>query len=152
MSDSLQPRELQHTRLPCLSLSPEVCSDSCPLSRWCHLKPFGDSSFGKESARNAGEPGSIPGSGRSAGEGIDYPPQYPWASLVAQLVKNLPTMRETWVQSLGWEDALEKGKGYPLWYSGLENSMGCIVVGVAKSQILLSDCHFHFNCFKRAGV
>ena len=69
---------------------------------------------------------------------------------MSQLVKNLPTMRETWVQSLGWEDALEKGKGYPLRYSGLENSMGCIVVGVAKSQTLLSDCHFHFNCFKRA--
>ena len=52
----------------------------------------------------------IPGSGRSAGEGIGYPLQYLWASLVAQLVKNPPTMQETWVQSLGWEDALEKGK------------------------------------------
>ena len=52
----------------------------------------------------------IPGSGRSAGEGIGYPLQYSWASLVAQLVKNLPTMQETWVQSLGWEDPLEKGK------------------------------------------
>ena len=52
-------------------------------------------SVGKESACNAGEPGSIPGSGRSAGEGIDYPLQYSWASLVAQLVKNLPAMQET---------------------------------------------------------
>ena len=51
----------------------------------------------------------IPGSGRSAGEGIGYPLQYSWASLVAQLVKNLPAMQETWVQSLGWEDPLEKG-------------------------------------------
>ena len=71
---------------------------------------FSDSSVGKESACKAGDPGSIPGSGRSAGEGICYPPQYSWASLVAQLVKNLPAMWETWVQSLGWEDALEKGK------------------------------------------
>ena len=57
-----------------------------------------------------GDPTSIPGSGRSPGEGIDYPLQYSWASLVAQLVKNLPAMWETWVQSLGWEDSLEKGK------------------------------------------
>ena len=52
----------------------------------------------------------ITGSGRSAGEGKGYPPQYSWPSLVAQLVKNLPAMRETWVQSLGWEDLLEMGK------------------------------------------
>ena len=68
---------------------------------------FPDSSVGKESACNAGYPGSIPGSGRSAGEGIGYPLQYSWASLVAQLVKNPPAMRETWVRSLGWEDPLE---------------------------------------------
>ena len=58
----------------------------------------------------AGEPSSIPGSGRSAAEGIGYPLQYSWASLMAQLVKNLPAVWETWVQSLGWEDPLEKGK------------------------------------------
>ena len=46
-----------------------------------------------------------------------------WASLVAQLVKNLPAMWETWVQSLGWEDPPEKGTDYPLQLSGLENSM-----------------------------
>ena len=57
-----------------------------------------------------GTPGSIPGSGRSTGEGIDYPLQYAWSSLVAQLVKNPPAMWETWVQSLGWEDPMEKGK------------------------------------------
>ena len=51
----------------------------------------------KESACNAGDPGLIPGSGRTAGEGIGYPLQYSWASLVAQLVKNPPAMRETWV-------------------------------------------------------
>ena len=55
------------------------------------------------------------------------------ASLVTQLVKNLPAKRETWVQSLGWEDPME-GKGYPLQYSGLENFMDCIVHGVTKSQ------------------
>ena len=52
----------------------------------------------------------IPASGRSTGEGIGYPLQYSLASLVAQLVKNQPTMQETWVQYLGWEDLLEKGK------------------------------------------
>ena len=52
----------------------------------------------------------IPGSGRSSGEGTGYPLQCSWASLVAQLVKNTPAMRETWVQSLGWEDPLEKEK------------------------------------------
>ena len=67
------------------------------------LQKAGYSSVGKESACNAGDPSSIPGSGRSAGEGIGYPLQYSWASLVAQWVK-------TWVRSLGWEDPLEKGK------------------------------------------
>ena len=52
----------------------------------------------------------IPRSGRSSGKGIGYPLQYSLASLVAQLVKNLPTMQETWVRSLGWEDPLEKGE------------------------------------------
>ena len=52
----------------------------------------------------------MPGLGRSTGEGIGYPLQYSWASLVAQVVKNLPAMRETWVRSLGCEDPLEKGK------------------------------------------
>ena len=51
----------------------------------------------------------IPGSGRSSGEGIDYPLQYSWASLVVQTVKNPPAMQETWVQSLGLEDPLEEG-------------------------------------------
>ena len=71
---------------------------------------FPNSSIGKESACNSGDPSSIPGSGRSAGEGIGYPLQYSWSSLVAQLVKNTPAMWETLIQSLGWEDLLEKGK------------------------------------------
>ena len=70
---------------------------------------FFDSSVGKKSACNAGDPGLTPGLGRSAGEGIGYPLQYSWFPLVAQLVKHLPAMQETWVQSLGWEDPLEKG-------------------------------------------
>ena len=70
---------------------------------------FPDSSVGKESACNAGDPGSIPGLGRSPGEGIAYPIQFCWAPLVSQLVKNLPAVQETWVRSLGWEDTLEKG-------------------------------------------
>ena len=69
-----------------------------------------DSSVDKESTCNAGDPGSIPGSGRSTGEGIGYPLQYSWASRVIQLVKNLPAMWETWVWYLGWEDPPEKGK------------------------------------------
>ena len=83
----------------------------------------------------------IPGWGRSAGEGIGYPLQYSWASLVAQLVKNLPAMWETWVGSLGWEDP-QRRKWLPLQYSGLENSMDCIVHGVTKSWTQLSDFHF----------
>ena len=72
-----------------------------------HTGGFPDSSVGKESSCNAGDPSSIPGSGRSAGEGIGYPLQYSWTSLVAQ---NPLAMWETWVRSLGWEHPLEKGK------------------------------------------
>ena len=70
---------------------------------------FPGSSAGKESASNAEDPDSIPGSGRSPGEGIVYPLQCSWASLVVQMVKNPPAMWETWVRSLIWEDPLEKG-------------------------------------------
>ena len=91
---------------------------------------FPDSSVGKESTSNAGDLSLIPGLGRSAEEGIGYPLQYSWASLVAQLVKNQPAMLETWVQSLGWEDALEKGKlptpvFWPGDFHGLYSPWGC---------------------------
>ena len=69
---------------------------------------FPGSSTGTESACNAEDPSSIAESGRSPEGEIGYPLQYSWASLVVQLVKNLPAMRETWVRSLGWEDPLEK--------------------------------------------
>ena len=85
------------------------------------------SSTGKESACNVGDPGSMPGSGRSAGPGTGYPRQYSWASLV---------------RSPG------EGNGYPLQYSGLENSMHCVVHGVAKSWTGLSDFHFHCTLCK----
>ena len=71
---------------------------------------FPGNSAGKESACNAGDPSLIPESEGFAGKGIGYPLQYSWASLMAQLVKNLPAMRKTWVQFLGWEDPLEGGK------------------------------------------
>ena len=111
---------------------------------------FPNSSIGKESACNAGDPcagdpGLIPGSGRSPGEGIGYPLRYSWASLVAQLVKNLLAM---WDQSLGSIPGLGRsveGKSDPLQYSGLENSMDCRIHGVAESDIterlLLSHTH-----------
>ena len=63
-------------------------------------------------AGDAGDVGSIHGSGRSSGEGIGYLLQYSWASLVAEMIKNPPAMWETWVRSLGWEDPLQKGKIY----------------------------------------
>ena len=97
-------------------------------------KGFLDSSFGKESACNARDSSSIPGLGRSAGEGIGYPLQYSWASLVAQLVKNPPAMWETRVRSLGWQDPLEKGKVAHfsiLAWRIPENSKDCIIYGVA---------------------
>ena len=62
-------------------------------------------------------------------------------SLVAQTVKNLTAMQETWFWSLGWEEPLKKEKATHSKYSGLENSMDCVVHGVAKSQTRLSDFH-----------
>ena len=110
------------------------------------IQCFPGSSAGKESTCNAGDPSSIPGSGRSPGEGKSYQLQYSWTSLVAQLVKNLPAMWETWVGNLGWIPGLGKfpreGKGYLLQYSVLENSMDCVVRRAVKSQTRLSDFHF----------
>ena len=65
-------------------------------------------SDGKESACNAGDPGWIPGLGRSTGEGIGYPLQYSWVSLVAQLLRNLPAMGVTWVKYLGSNQSIVK--------------------------------------------
>ena len=80
------------------------------FNTWDYCEGSPDSSVGEESACNAEDPGSIPGLGRSAREGVVYPIQYSWASLVTQLVKNPPVGQETWIRYLGWEDPLEKGK------------------------------------------
>ena len=103
---------------------------------------FPDSLVGKESACNAGDPGSIPGSGRSAGEGIGYPLQYSWASLVTQVVKNPPAMRE----DLGSTPALGRSPGegerlptpvfWPGEFHGLYNPW------VTKTWARLSEFHF----------
>ena len=82
---------------------------------------FPGSSAGKESACNVGDPCLSPGFGRSAGEGLGYPLQYSWVSLVAQMVKkNLPTMQETQGSIPGFERSPGEGNGYPLQYSNLE--------------------------------
>ena len=102
-----------------------------PVMCYGLFSSFPGSLVGKEPTCNAGDPGLE----RSAGEGIGYPLQYSQDSLVAQLVKNPPTMQETSVQFLGWEDPTGEGKGYPLQCSALENSMDCIVHGVTFSKI-----------------
>ena len=85
---------------------------------------FPGGSAGKESACNAGDPGSISGPGSSPGKGTGYPLQYSWASLVVQMVKNPPAMQETWVQSLDWEHSPGGQHDNLLPYSCLENSHG----------------------------
>ena len=83
------------------------------LVKFIETEGFPDSSAGKESACNSGDPGSIPRSGRSAGEGIGYALQYFWASLVAQMVKNPPAMWETWVRFPGLGKSPGGGHGNP---------------------------------------
>ena len=97
----------------------------------------------KESACNAGDPGLIPGLGRSPGEGKGYPLQYSWASLVTQLVKNLAAMQETWVRSLGWEDPMEKEKATHSSILAWRIPWTVYIVhGVAKNWTRLGDFHF----------
>ena len=106
---------------------------------------FPRSSAGKESACNAGDPGSFPESRRSLGEGNGYPFQYSWASGLAgkESARNVGDLGS--IPRLGRSPG--KGKGCPLQHSGLENSMDCIVHGVAKSRTQLSDSHFTFTLF-----
>ena len=112
---------------------------------FCHpncQRSFPDSSVGKESTCNAGEPSSIPGSGRSTGEGIGYPHQYAWLPLCSADEESACNAGDLGsILVLGSSPG--ERKGYPLQYSGLENSMDCIVDGVAKSQPRLSNFHFH---------
>ena len=108
------------------------------IKYWVHpgniVRGFPGSSIGKESACNGGDPALIPGLERSSEERMGYPLQYSWASLVAQLVKESARSVgrsgfSSWVGKIPW-----RKENYPLQYSGLENSMDCIVHGVAKSQ------------------
>ena len=105
---------------------------------------FPGSLTGKESACNAGDPGSVPGSGKSPGEGIGYPLQCSWLPLWLSCKESACN-----VGDLGSAPGLERfpaeGKGYPFQYSGLENSTDCVVHGVAKSWTRLSNFHFHFQ-------
>ena len=103
---------------------------------------FPDSSVGKESACNAGDLGSIPGLGRSAGEGIGYPLQYSWASLLAQMVKNLPRADLDLIPGL--EDPLEEGmtthSSILAWRISMDRGAWRVTVhGVANSRTRLSD-------------
>ena len=106
-------------------------------------KGFPGSSDGKESTFNAGDPGLIPGWEKSPEEGIGYPLQYPRASLVAQTVKNLTAMWETWVRSPGWEDPEEGVASHSsilAWRLPIDRgSWQATVRGVAKKPTRLSD-------------
>ena len=125
---------------------------------------FPGSSAGKESTCNTGDPGSIPGSGSSPGEGIGYPLQYSWASLVTQMVKNLPAMWETWVRPLSWEDPLKEGlathSSVLAWRISMDRGARWATVhGVAKSQTRLRDlaqhsiwCYFSDSQFMDQGM
>ena len=98
---------------------------------------------GKESTCNAEDPSSIPESGRSPGEGVAYPFQYSWASLVAQMIKNLPARWETWVRSLDWDPG-EKGmatySSILAWRISMDRgAWQATVHGAAKSWTQLSD-------------
>ena len=91
-------------------------------------------------------------SGRSPGEGIGYSPQCSWASLVAQLVKNLPALWETWVRSLGWEDPLKKGKAthssilaWSLYVHGVTKSWTQLSLYVLRMEIAST-----LKCFVRS--
>ena len=106
----------------------------------CELKGFPDSSVDKESAYNAGDTGSIPVSGKSAGVGIGYPFQYSWASLMAQLVKNPPAMWDTWAGKIPWiRERLPTPVFWPGEFQGLYSPQ------VAKNWTRLSDFHFHYS-------
>ena len=104
-------------------------------------KGFSGSSVSKESTCNTGDPSLIPGSEISPGEGTGYPLQYSWASLMAQLVKNPPTMWETWVQSLGWEDNPGEGKGTEVRSLIFSSSLCTSFTKIMISQLFSTDFH-----------
>ena len=120
----------------------------CPISLLQRqVGGFPCSSAGKESTSNAGDPSSIPGLGKSPGEGIGYPLQYSWASLVVQMVKNLPAMWKTWVWSLGCKDPLKVGmathfSGFLSGESPWTEEPGRLWSMESQSQTRLSYFHF----------
>ena len=159
------PRGLQHSRLPYPSPTPGACSDSCPLSRWCH--PTSSSAVVPFSSCFQSFPasGSFPVShffalvgqsiGASASSSVLPMNNQGWfplglTGLILQS-KGLPGVsagKESPCNAgdLGSIPRLGRspgeGSSYPLQYSGLENSMDCIIYGIMKSQTQLSDFHF----------
>ena len=120
--------------------TPEAQSRLC-ICRASFLMTFamgGVPHAGSRHTCNAEDPSSIPGSGRSYGEGIGYSFQYSWASLVAQLVEESTCNAGDMGSITGLGRSPGEGKGYPLQYSILENSTDCTVHGVAKSQTFTS--------------
>ena len=162
VSDSLWPHESQHARPPCPSPTPRVHSDSRPSSQWCHpaisssVVPFSScpqslpasESFPMSQHNNVNQlyfnwkkkkriyVNTLP----SRRWSLISPLLTSWASLVVQLVKNLPATWDTWVLSLGWEDPLEKGKAS---HSSILawRIPWTVFHGVTKSQTQLSDFH-----------
>ena len=129
----------------------------CTLWSACvfHSRGFPGSSAVKESTFSVWDPSLIPGLERSPGEEIGYPLQYSWASLVAQMVKNLPAMWETLVWSLGWEDPLEEGmethSGVLAWRIPMDRgSWRSTVHGVTKGWTCLSDYAQHTQSMEEA--
>ena len=131
-------RQVSGTMYVCACVYRTNCSCVCQCwwlifpNTHTHTHGFPDSSVGKESACNAGDPSSSPGLGRSAGEGKGYPLQYSWVSFVAQLVKNSACIAGDLGSIPGLGRSPGERKGYPLQYSGLENSRECTVLGVAQ--------------------
>ena len=119
--------------------------------KWLIVFTLRNNSVGKESTCNAGDPGSIPGSERSAGEGIGYPLQYSWASLVAQLVKNPPAMWETWVwtwvEKILWRrERLPTAVIWPGEFHGLYSPWGCKELDMSERLSLHSDILLFTHC------
>ena len=104
---------------------------------------FPDSSVGKESTCNEEDPSSIPGSGRSAGEGIGNSLQHSWVFPGGSAGKESTYNMEDLGAITGLGISPREGNGCPLQHSGLENSMACVVHGVAKSRTRMSNFHFH---------
>ena len=126
-------------------------TDKQKLKEFSTTKPalgFSDSSVGKESACNAGDPSSIPWSGIYAGEWIGYPLQNSWASLWLSCTESVCSAGDLdSIPQLGRSPG--EGKGYPLQHSGLENSMDCIVHGVTKSRTWQRDFQFHTSFYNK---